>query len=133
MVSTWLTSGPAPVGKAWPALWTASFAGDFSLTFIGRPHPGAGQPPALCPSKSFSLMRLRKQKQNKTHPQGNKRRKEKKKEQKCWTFCDSADLSAQQGSLSWLPLCCASRQRPRNQSFRSCFSKSQKTKISFCL
>lgn len=71
--------------RACPLVGVAStldipFAGDFSLTFIGRPLPGAGQPSALCPSKSFLLSETNKQ--NKTNPPTGKQRRKKRKKRK---------------------------------------------------
>ena len=75
-------------------------AGDLSLTFIGRPRPGAGQPSALCPSQSFSLVRLKKRKE--TKPTHTKKEERKEKETKKKVLDHSVNLRPRQLGSSGL-------------------------------
>lgn len=96
--------------RPWPALRTPPFAGDFSLTFIGRPCPGAGQPSALCPSKIL-LSEInktkpnpptRKKKNNNNNKRKEKRKKRNRKQAKVLDHCVSVRPQHLQDSRSAL-------------------------------
>lgn len=98
-----LSEGPPLLQiRPWPALWTCPFAGDLSLTFIGRPLPGAATIGSV-PQQKFLLSETKttkQTKQNKTHPQKKKGGKRKKK---CWTICTSVTSAPGGAAASSFP------------------------------
>lgn len=116
--------------KAVASTWTCPFAGDFSLTFIGRPLPWGRAAIALCPSKSFSLVRLKQQ--NKTTPT-HKKKKEGKKKKKVLDHLYFCNLSPWR---SVAESACSGAASPtglrKSDSQKLDFSHKQKIKISLC-